>query len=180
VTSMIKRLARGGLLHHRRYRGVELTPKGRHIALEVIRHHRLLEAYLHRALGMSWDRIHQEAEVLEHALSEELEDRIDDALGHPAYDPHGDPIPPKSGEHVEVRHEVLEHFDGAEAVVQRVSDRSPEALRHLSRLGIIPGTSIGVEKREPFGGPLWVRVGRRRHAVGRELAAAIYVSRIPL
>lgn len=176
VTAMCKRLAERGLIRHRPYRAVELTGKGRLVALEVIRHHRLLEAYLHHALGMSWDRVHAEAEVLEHAISEELEDRIAELLGNPTHDPHGDPIPPKNGDHVEVHHDPLAIFELGPAVVRRVSDRDPEALRYLSRLGLTPGANITVEEHAPFGGPVWIRVGRKRHAIGRELATSIYVS----
>jgi DtxR family transcriptional regulator, Mn-dependent transcriptional regulator len=179
VTAMVKRLAAQGLLRHRRYRDIELTERGLALALEVIRHHRLLEAYLHKALGMSWDKVHEEAEVLEHVLSEELEDRIAELLGHPTHDPHGDPIPPKTavGEFVEVVHVPLAEFEPGAATVERVSDRDPEALRYLEQLGLVPGRSIEVESHEPFGGPVWVKVGRKRHGVGRELAGTVYVSR---
>jgi DtxR family Mn-dependent transcriptional regulator len=177
VTAMVKRLAGQDLLRHRRYRDIELTDRGRALALEVIRHHRLLEAYLHKALGMSWDKVHEEAEVLEHVLSEELEDRIAELLGHPTHDPHGDPIPPKrSAGYTEVLHVPLAEFTQGGATVERVSDRDPEALRYLDQLGLVPGRSIEVESREPFGGPVWVKVGRKRHAIGRELAATVYVS----
>lgn len=176
VTAMIKRLSESGHLKHRRYQGVELTEKGRRLALEVIRHHRLLEAYLHQAMGMEWDRVHDEAEILEHAISEDLEDRIADLLGHPTHDPHGDPIPPKSGRHSEVHHSALDEVEAGNAIVKRVSDRDPEALRYLGKLGIAPGTRISVEEQAPFGGPVWIRVGRRRHALGRELASAIFVA----
>lgn len=177
VTAMVKRLAESGHVKHRRYQGFTLTEKGRKLALEVIRHHRLLEAYLHQALGMGWDRVHDQAEILEHALSEEVEDKIAEFLGNPTHDPHGDPIPPKRGRYTEVRHAPLEGFGSGPAVVKRVSDRDPRALRYLSRLGIGPGTPITVEEHAPFGGPVWVRVGRKRHALGRELAAAIYVAK---
>jgi DtxR family Mn-dependent transcriptional regulator len=177
VTSMIKRLASRGLLRHQRYQGVELTSTGRKLALEVIRHHRLLESYLHKELGMTWDRVHDEAEILEHAISEDFEDRIAEILGHPTHDPHGDPIPPKRGKYVEVQHSQLMDFTSGPARVERVSDRDPDALRYLDKLGIRPGSPITVEQQEPFGGPLWVRVGRRRHAIGPELAGAIYVSK---
>ena len=179
VTAMVKRLGAQGLLRHKRYRDIELTDRGRALALEVIRHHRLLEAYLHKALGMSWDKVHEEAEVLEHVLSEELEDRIAELLGHPTHDPHGDPIPPKNGTYTEVVHVPLAEFEPAAATVERVSDRDPEALRYLEQLGMVPGRAIEVERHEPFGGPVWVRVGRRRHAIGRELAGTIYVSGSP-
>jgi DtxR family Mn-dependent transcriptional regulator len=176
VTSMVKRLAHQGLLVHQRYRGFQLTEKGREVALEVIRHHRLLEAYLCQSLGLSWDRVHDEAEVLEHAISEELEDRIDELLGHPTHDPHGDPIPPKMGTYVEVRHPSLDSFPPGPAVVRRVSDRDPEALRYLSDLGLVPGTRIRVEGHGPFRGPVWIRVRGRQVAIGQELASTICVS----
>jgi DtxR family Mn-dependent transcriptional regulator len=176
VTAMVKRLGAQGLLLHEPYGSIELSQRGRALALEVVRHHRLLEAYLHQALGMSWDKVHDEAEVLEHVLSEELEDRIAELLGHPTHDPHGDPIPPKEGPHAEVAHRALADFQPAPAMVERVSDRDPEALRYLERLGLVPGRSIVVEGHEPFGGPVWVRVGDERHAIGRELAATIHVS----
>lgn len=176
VTAMVKKLADRGLLRHRRYRGVALTDKGRALALEVIRHHRLIESYLHEALGFTIDRLHAEAEILEHAISEELEDRIAETLGHPTHDPHGDPIPPKRGKHTEFPHASLEKFEGGAARVERVSDRDPDALRYLERLGIVPGKTISVEEHAPFGGPIWIRVGRRRHALGRQLAGSIYVS----
>jgi DtxR family Mn-dependent transcriptional regulator len=177
VTSMIKKLSDRGLLRHERYQGVELTAGGRKLALEVVRHHRLLESYLHKELGMPWDEVHDEAEILEHAISEQLEDRIAEVLGHPTHDPHGDPIPPKTGRHVEVRHDPLISTSLGPATVERVSDRDPAALRYLDKLGIRPGAPITVEGPEPFGGPLWVRVGRKKHAIGRELAGSIYVSK---
>jgi DtxR family Mn-dependent transcriptional regulator len=177
VTAMIKRLASRGHLRHRRYQGVELTESGKALALEVVRHHRLLEAYLNKALGMDWDRVHEEAEVLEHAISEEFEDRIAEFLGHPTHDPHGDPIPPKKGRHREVNHSSLSSFGEGPAQVERVSDRDPEALRYLDRLGLRPGARITIEELGPFGGPVWVKVGRKRHALGRELAETIYVSK---
>jgi DtxR family Mn-dependent transcriptional regulator len=176
VTAMVKRLAHQGLLAHQRYQGFQLTDKGREVALEVIRHHRLIEAYLCHSLGITWDRVHDEAEVLEHAISEELEDRIDELLGHPTHDPHGDPIPPKMGEYVEVRHPSLDSFPPGPAVIRRVSDRDPEALRYLSELGLVPGTHITVENHGPFGGPVWVGVRDRHVAIGRELASTISVS----
>ncbi|MGH2773634.1 MAG: metal-dependent transcriptional regulator [Actinomycetota bacterium] len=175
VTAMVKRLSASGELLYRRYRGVELTDKGLALALEVIRHHRLLEEYLHRQLGIPWDRVHEEAEVLEHAISEEVEDRMAAVLGHPTHDPHGDPIPPKSGPHRAVRHAALSELEGP-ATVRRVSDRDPEALRYLEKLGLRPGTSITIGEKGPFGGPVWVTVGKRKHAIGRELADCIYVS----
>lgn len=178
VTSMVKRLSSMGYLTHHRYQGVELTAQGTEIALEVIRHHRLLEAYLHQSMGIPWDRVHDEAEILEHALSEELEDAIARILGNPTHDPHGDPIPPKSGTYREIRHDSLEKAAPGPARVERVSDRDPEVLRHLASIGLQPGAEILIERKDPFGGPVWVKIGKRRHAVGSELTTRVYVSRV--
>jgi DtxR family transcriptional regulator, Mn-dependent transcriptional regulator len=177
VTAMIKRLRDLGHVRYQRYRGVALTESGEALALEVIRHHRLLEAYLHETLGMEWDKVHDEAEVLEHFISEDLEDRIAQLLGNPTHDPHGDPIPPKSGSYRKVRHQSLEEMEPGPARVERVSDRDPAALRYLSSLGLEPGALITVLETEPFGGPVWIKVGPRRRAIGTELASAIYVSK---
>ncbi|CAN5813116.1 metal-dependent transcriptional regulator [soil metagenome] len=176
VTSMIKKLSEQGFVTYQRYQGVALTEPGEILALEVIRHHRLLEAYLHKSLGVPWDKVHAEAEVLEHFLSEDLEDRIADILGNPTHDPHGDPIPPKTGRHLEVGHQQLTEFPAGPARVERVSDRDPEALRYLWDMGLRPGAAIIVLDKEPFGGPIWVKVGSRRRAIGPELAAEIFVS----
>ena len=178
VTAMLKRLSSKGYIDYRRYQGIELTESGKALALEVIRHHRLLEAYLHRTLGMPWDKVHDEAEVLEHAISEELEDRIAKFLGDPTHDPHGDPIPPKSGEYREEHHDALDSVTSGPAKVERVSDRDPEALRYMASIGLQPGTKIFVEKKDPFGGPVWVKVGKRRQAIGTELAHSVFVSKV--
>ncbi len=178
VTAMVKRLSSMGYLTYHRYQGVELTDQGTEVALEVIRHHRLLEAYLHQSMGIPWDRVHDEAEVLEHALSEELEDAIVRILGDPTHDPHGDPIPPKSGHYQEIRHGSLEKAEPGPARVERVSDRDPEVLRHLATIGLQPGAEILIERKDPFGGPVWVKIGKRRHAVGTELTTKVYVSRV--
>jgi DtxR family Mn-dependent transcriptional regulator len=178
VTAMLKRLSAMGHIDYHRYQGVELTESGKALALEVIRHHRLLEAYLFQSLGIPWDKVHDEAEVLEHALSEELEDRISRALGDPTHDPHGDPIPPKTGIYQEVHHDALDTVAAGPAKVERVSDRDPEALRYMASIGLQPGTTIVVEKKDPFGGPVWVKVGKRRRAIGPELAHRVFVSKV--
>lgn len=175
VTAMFKKLAEKGYLRYRRYQGAELTATGKQLALEIIRHHRLIEMYLHKTLGIPWDEVHDEAEVLEHVLSERLEDRISELLGNPTHDPHGDPIPPKNGTHREDAHLTLGEFPAGPARVERVSDRDPEALRYMGELGLKPGVSITVQERSPFGGPVWVKVRGERHAVGRELAENIWV-----
>src|SRR5574341_1092212 len=160
ATNMIKKLAAMKLARHSPYRGVELTKAGETIALEVIRHHRLVETFLAESLGVPWDRVHVEAEKIEHVLSEELEDRIASYLGEPSEDPHGDPIPSKAGIVAEPPHASLADVAaGRSAVIRRVSDQNPEHLRHFSDLGLVPNASVDVVHREPFGGPLRVRVG---------------------
>lgn len=176
ATNMIKRLAELGLARHHPYRGVELSQAGEKVALEVIRHHRLIELYLKEALGYPWDQVDAEAERLEHHISEEFEDRIDAALGHPTVDPHGDPIPSKDGT---VDDEYLPRLTdlqpGERAVIRRVSDRDAERLRYLAQLGLYPGVEIYLRERAPFNGPLFVRVGDTEHVLGHDLAATIGV-----
>jgi DtxR family transcriptional regulator, Mn-dependent transcriptional regulator len=176
VSSMLKKLDELGLTAHVPYRGVRLTADGRRLALEVIRHHRLLESFLADSLGMPWDRVHAEAEVLEHVLSEDLEDLIAAQLGHPTVDPHGDPIPNADLELDEGSTHSLESLEpGEEGIFVRVSDSDPEMLRYLAGCGISPGDRFAVRERQPFGGPLFVLFGEREHAIGGELAAAMRV-----
>jgi DtxR family transcriptional regulator, Mn-dependent transcriptional regulator len=177
VTAMLKRLAALGLVEHEPYRSVELTPAGERVALEVIRHHRLLEQYLSQALGLSLDEVHSEADRLEHALSEELEARIDSSLGHPTHDPHGDPIPDAelriSGRELRT---LASLEPGDEATISRVPDDDDELLRYLSTLALVPGKKVTLKRAEPFGGPLVLRVGKEEHAISRELAEGIGVA----
>src|SRR5271169_5905961 len=176
VSAMLKRLDELALITHVPYRGVRLTPDGRRIALEVIRHHRLLESYLAEALGMPWDRVHAEAEVLEHVLSEDLEELIAAKLGHPTVDPHGDPIPSVELELDEPATDRMESLQpGDEGLFVRVSDSDPEMLRYLADRGISPGERFTVRDRQPFGGPLFVAFGEQEHAIGGQLAAAMRV-----
>lgn len=178
VTGMIKRLADLRLVDHERYRGVVLTSAGQKAALEIVRHHRLLELYLAEALGYSWDEVHDEAERLEHTISEEFEARIDRALGYPTVDPHGDPIPSAAGAVHELPEDRLIDLPSGEcATVARVSDRDAEMLRYLAGLGLFPDTTVCVVELLPFEGPLRVRVGDAEHMIGRELARAIRVRR---
>ena len=179
VTNMMKKLAELRLVRHLPYQGVELTPSGRKVALEVIRHHRLLELYLAESLGYSWDQVHAEAEKLEHHISEEFEERIAASLGNPTLDPHGDPIPTRSGELDERRHRSLAELPppGHKGTVRRVSDQSPERLRYLAELGLRPDTEFTVLERAPFHGPIRLRLGEREVSVGVELAQEIYVTR---
>jgi DtxR family transcriptional regulator, Mn-dependent transcriptional regulator len=176
ASGMVKRLGELGLVTHRPYHGVRLTDAGRRVALEVIRHHRLLELYLVESLGVPWDRVHQEAEVLEHVLSEELEELIAAKLGHPTHDPHGDPIPSRELTIDEAQTESLQSLDpGARGTFTRVSDSEPEMLRYLAERGIAPGDQLEVLERQPFGGPLFVRFGSQVHTLGGDLARAMRV-----
>ncbi len=176
VSAMLRRLDELGLITYVPYRGVRLTGDGRRIALEVIRHHRLLESYLAQALGMPWDRVHDEAEVLEHVISEDLEALIAAKLGHPTVDPHGDPIPTADLELDEPLTERMESLQpGDEGLFVRVSDSDPEMLRYLSERGISPGEHFFVRERQPFGGPLFVAFGEHEHAIGGRLAGAMRV-----
>jgi DtxR family transcriptional regulator, Mn-dependent transcriptional regulator len=174
ASAMVKRLESLGLVVHRPYHGVSLTPAGERVALEVIRHHRLIELYLAQALGMPWDRVHEEAEVLEHAISPQLSQLIAEALGNPTRDPHGDPIPTPEGEIEERPTRALAELDpGEHGTFVRVSDSDPEMLRYLSERGITPGDSFEVVDKQPFDGPLTVRFDGQEHALGGGLARAM-------
>jgi DtxR family Mn-dependent transcriptional regulator len=178
VTNMVKRLDEMRLLRHTRYQGVELTPAGERIALEVVRHHRLLELYLAETLGYPWDQVHQEAEKLEHHVSDELEARMDSYLGYPTRDPHGDPIPSRDGQVPEnLDLPLTELADGTVATVIRVSDREPEQLRYLAELGLIPGASVRIVERLPFDELTRIEVGEQVHVIGRQLSRAVWVER---
>lgn len=176
ASGMVKRLGELGLVEHQPYRGVSLTDDGRRVALEVMRHHRLLELYLVKSLGVPWDRVHQEAEVLEHVLSEELEDLIAAKLGNPTHDPHGDPIPTRELTIEEGTSESLQSLEvGARGTFVRVSDSDPEMLRFLAGHGIAPGDALEVVDKQPFDGPLFVRFGDRVQVLGGALAQAMRV-----
>jgi DtxR family transcriptional regulator, Mn-dependent transcriptional regulator len=178
ASAMVRRLAELGLARHEPYRGVELTPSGERVALEVIRHHRLIELYLAEALGIPWDQVHDEAEVLEHAVSPRVAERMAEMLGDPTHDPHGDPIPTREG-HMEegetVSLEDLGPGDGGRFT--RVSDEDSDMLRYLAERGITPGTRLEVVERLPFGGPLFVRFGSEVHPIGGDLSRAMRVER---
>ena len=176
ASGMVKRLDEMGLVSHVPYRGVELTGAGKRLALEVLRHHRLLELYLATSLDVPWDRVHEEAEVLEHVLSEELEDLIAAKLGNPTRDPHGDPIPDSDLIIHERETEALSTLaPGAAGRFARVSDSDPEMLRYLAELGIAIGDHCVVSARQPFDGPLTVRFGDGEHVLGGKLAEAMRV-----
>ena len=177
VTAMIKKLAALGLAAHQPYKGVELTQAGERVALEVIRHHRLLEQYLAEALGLPLDEVHVEADRLEHVLSEALEARIDRSLGYPTHDPHGDPIPDRRLKLDRSKLRTLASLEpGDEATIRRVPSDDDDLLRYLKTLALVPGRKVKLRSAEPFGGPLTVHVGKSEHAISRELAAAIGVA----
>ena len=188
VTGMLRRLAEQGLIAYERYRGVRLTEAGRRAALRTIRRHRVIEAYLTQALGYAWDRVHDEAERLEHAASDELIDRMAAAIGEPATDPHGAPIPTRDGTLAERRLVALVDVDiGVTVCVRQVGDKDADRLRYLAELGVVPGTQVRVVAREPYGGPITLRVGGdcdrvasevsvTERAIGPALASQIFVA----
>jgi DtxR family transcriptional regulator, Mn-dependent transcriptional regulator len=176
ASAMMKRLAELGLAERMPYRGVVLTEAGRRAALEVLRHHRLLERYLADTLGIPLDKLHDEADRLEHALSEALEHRIDEALGFPTHDPHGDPIPNRELKIIssEAR-ALLDLAPGDRSTVARVPDNDADVLPYLDELGLVPGEQVELTALAPFGGPVSVRTGTGEHAIARELAATVGV-----
>jgi len=176
ATNMMQRLAEMKLVDYVPYKGVSLTEAGEKIALEVIRHHRLIELYLAEALGYAWDEVHEEAERLEHVISEEFEDRIDAMLGHPTTDPHGDPIPPKTGAmpHQPLRR-LSEARTGERVVVRRVGDRDAAILRRLAELGVVPGAVLAVTGSGPVGSPITVERGGSSFALDSDLAGQVFV-----
>ncbi len=175
ASGMVRRLAELGLVTHEPYHGVALTEQGRRVALEVLRHHRLIELLL-ADLGVPWDRVHDEAEILEHHISEELEELIAARLGHPTHDPHGDPIPSADLTIDEGESVALDALEvGARGRFVRVSDADPEMLRYLAERGIAPGDALEVVERQPFGGPVFARFGDETHVLGGALPRAMRV-----
>lgn len=176
VSGMMRRLAEAGLISHEPYRGARLTEGGRRAALKTLRRHRVIEAYLNEALDYPWDRVHAEAERLEHAASDDLIDRMAAAIGEPRTDPHGAPIPTREGTMDDpVYRSVADIPAGERARVVRVSDDDPSLLRYLGELGIVPGAGVRVLDRAPFDGPITLRIGREDRPIGVALAAQILV-----
>ncbi len=176
VTDMIKKLSEKGLVHYQRYQGVELTAKGKRAALKIVRRHRLWEMYLVRFLGFSWDRVHDEAERLEHVTSDELEKRLDHALGSPAFDPHGDPIPGVDGGLEYSEYTALgQHSPGDIVKVMRVSDDHPEILQHATTLGVELNRKLTVKEKRSFDGSMVVKVGNKIQVISQQMAGAIFV-----
>jgi len=178
VTGMIKRLSEQGLTEHERYRGVRLSVEGRRVALRMLRRHRLIEAYLVGFLGYTWDTVHAEAEHLEHAVTDQLVERMAQALGHPVFDPHGDPIPDIDGRFAEFVHVPLADVAPGETVtIRRADTRDDGRLRFLAAEGLVPGTVVTVTARQPYNGPSSVEVGGESRIVGHELATILLCSR---
>ncbi len=176
VTNMCKKLAELNLLVYERYQGVSFTPTGQKLALEIVRHHRLIELYLAEALGVPWDQVHAEAEKLEHVISEDLEERMAAALGDPKFDPHGAPIPTRTGQmHRQECGSLVDMEAGDKLVVVEVDDEDPELLRYLGKLGIYPGTELVILALAPFNGPLTLSIGNQEYSLGYQAAKSIMV-----
>jgi len=178
ITSMVQKLQKLGYLDYTPYYGFKLTERGKRVALGMLRHHRLLELFLVKVLGYTWDRVHEEAERLEHAISDEFVERIDRLLGHPRLDPHGDPIPTEEGRLPEPSHpRLLECFAGDSVKVRRVTDESGDFLRYAAELGLVPEAKIEILECAPFEGPIRIRVRGKDHYIGRDAARRIFVER---
>jgi DtxR family transcriptional regulator, Mn-dependent transcriptional regulator len=178
VSGMVKRLSELGLLEHAPYKGVQLTAEGRRAALRMVRRHRLIEAYLVQFLGYSWDTVHEEAERLEHAVTDKLVERMAGALGHPSTDPHGDPIPEADGSIHEPACTPLSELEVGETIeIRRVDESQPERLRYLASLGLRPGVVVTLLDRQPFGGPVTLEAAGERHILGHELAHVLLCAR---
>jgi DtxR family Mn-dependent transcriptional regulator len=178
VSGMIKRLSEQGLLAHVPYKGVELTVEGRRVALRMLRRHRLIEAYLVAFLGYGWENVHEEAERLEHAVSETLIERLAGALGNPRFDPHGDPIPDADGSISELVYTPLSEIPvGETAEIRQVDTSQPDRLRYIASFGLKPGTRVTVVDHQPFQGPLTLRAGGKRHVIGHEIGCLLLCAR---
>lgn len=176
VTNMFKKLAKLQLINHKSYRGAELTEAGEKIALEVIRHHRLLELYLKEMMGYSWDQVHDEAEKLEHHISEQFEDKIAELLNDPTHDPHGDPIPSKEGVVPEMASLAITDADENESyIIGRVRDQDPELLRFLEKSGIIPGVKVTILEKTPFDGPVKIKLEDKETTIGNSVAKDVFL-----
>jgi len=178
VTQMVKKLEKDGLIDYTPYQGIVLTDKGKKVALEVIRHHRLLELFLSEIMGYPIEKVDAEAEKLEHVISEEFEDMMNERLGNPKIDPHGDPIPTKDGKlFIQDYLSLSEASVGDKLIIRRVSDKDPEMVKYMHELGLLPNVRVKILHKEPFEGPLKVRVGDREVNVGFKLASFIFVDR---
>ncbi|MEY9212145.1 metal-dependent transcriptional regulator [Thermobifida halotolerans] len=181
VSGMLRKLCELGLVDHQRYGDVRLTPTGDKVALAVLRRHRLIELYLVEALGYSWDEVHDEAEILEHVVSDRFVDRVAERLGHPTADPHGDPIPTRDGRIAARETRLLAQLEpGSGGVIVRVNDSDPALLRYLASQRIGIGMRVELVERQPFGGPLVVRLGsesdQQEQSIGLGVAEALWIA----
>ncbi len=177
ATNMVKRLSKMGLVDYESYKGASLTKSGKKIALEIIRHHRLLELYLLEVMGYSWDEVHDEAEKLEHHISEQFEDKIAQLLDDPTHDPHGDPIPTKDGLMPEIdTHPLSEAKPDQDYIVSRVKDQDPELLRYLEKIGLLPGIKVKVKEKAPFKGPITLLIENNEQVIGNDVAGSIFIA----
>lgn len=177
ATNMIKRLAEKGFVEYESYKGARLTRAGEKISLEIIRHHRLLELYLLEIMGYSWDEVHEEAEKLEHHISEQFEDKISELLNDPTHDPHGDPIPTKEGALPQIKGvPLVKAKEGEKKIISRITDQDPEHLRYLEKKGLIPGACLTIIEKEPFNGPITVQIDGEKKVIGRNIAASIFIT----
>jgi DtxR family Mn-dependent transcriptional regulator len=178
VTNTVERLEKEGMLRHEPYKGVKLTDKGRKIALDVIRRHRLSERLLTDFIRVDWDKAHDAACKLEHSITDDVIKKLEKALGHPKTCPHGNPIPTACGGIVEEKSEPLSTFDSKESgVIVKIKDETPEVLEYIAALGLLPGASIEIVERAPFDGPVTVKVGGANHALSLSMASIIWVKR---
>lgn len=178
VSGMVKRLSEQGLIEHVPYKGVVLTTEGRRAALRMVRRHRLIETYLVEFLGYTWDEVHDEAERLEHAVSDQLVHRMAVALGNPRFDPHGDPIPEPDGSMIELVYTPLTDIPvGETAVVQRVDTGEADRLRYIAEAGLVPGTEVKVLDHQPFNGPVSIRARGHERVIGNAIAALVLCTR---
>ncbi len=176
ITEMAKKLARANLVEHEHTQGIRLTPAGQRVALEIVRNHRLLELFLVQALGYSWDEVHEEADRLEHAVSERLAQRIAEYLGHPRYDPHGDPIPGPEGDIAPRELVPLSEWPvGQRGQVAQLRDQAPEMLRYLAEKGLTVGAAVEVVHADPFEGPITVSVDGDEQVIGALVAQYVLV-----
>lgn len=179
VTGMLRKLSKLNLVSYKKYYGVSLTTQGRLMALETIRHHRLIETYLIQALGYEWHEVHDEADRLEHVISEDFEERIANLLGHPSYDPHGDPIPHKNGTIPRLLGKPLTSFKvGANIVLTRITKQDSDILQYLAEQKLMPGNAFIIEARAPFDGPLTLNQGAKPIAIAHSLAKSIYAEAV--
>jgi len=179
VTNMVKKLSGMGLVEYKSYKGATLTPAGKKIALEILRHHRLLELYLKEIMGYSWDEVHDEAEKLEHHISEQFEDKIAELLDHPTHDPHGDPIPSKDGKiPMSALLPLPEAKPGHQYLIGRVTDQDPELLRFLEKTGLIPGVKVQLLEKQPFEGPITLMAEDEKKVIGQGIASKIMLTEI--